>query len=199
MTKVINLFGGAGIGKTTLSAEIFVMMKKERLNCELVREWVKTWAYEQRAIKPFDQFYIAGKQIRQESFLYDRVDYIITDCPLWLGAAYETYYEGTHYIEKHIAGFVEFAESRGVEYYNFLLQRNFAYDTVGRFQNAEQALETDIIMEELLERLKLPFTPLDMKPELRAQFIFNTIMETDAADAILNETMRLREENPLDL
>lgn len=175
MTKVVNLFGGAGIGKTTLSAEVFCLMKKARLNCELVREWVKSWAYEQRAIGPFDQFYIAGKQIRQESFLYNRVDYIITDCPLWLGAAYETYYEGTHYIEKHIAGFVEFAESRGVEYHNFLLKRNFDYDPVGRFQTAEQAVETDLIMEDLLTRLNLPYTSLEMAPELRAQFIFDQV------------------------
>lgn len=175
MSKVINLFGGAGIGKTTLSAEVFVQMKKAKLNCELVQEWIKTWAYEQRSVGPFDQFYIAGKQIRKESFLYDRVDYIITDCPLWLGAAYETFYEGTHYIEKHISGFVEFAETRGVEYHNFLLQRDFAYDPYGRFQNEKEAHETDALMKDLLERLNLPYKALDMQPELRAQFIVDQV------------------------
>lgn len=181
MTKVINLFGGAGCGKSTLSAEIFVKMKQANLNCELVQEWIKTWAYEQRSISPFDQFYVAGKQIRKESFLYDRVEYIITDCPLWLGAAYETYYEGTHYIEKHISGFVEFAQSRGVQYHNFLLKRMFEYDPVGRFQNEEEAHQTDQIMKDLLERLTLPYEELNMAPELRADYIVKKVIQDHRA------------------
>lgn len=178
MTQVINLFGGACTGKSTLSAEIFVQMKKYQLNCELVQEWVKTWAYEKRSMGSFDQFYIAGKQIRKESFLYDKVDFVITDCPLWLGAIYESHYEGTHYIEKHIAGFVEFAQSRGIKYHNFLLKRSFKYNPIGRFQDEKEAIEIDKLMKEFLTRLELPYTVVDVEPEYRASFIINSVYYT---------------------
>lgn len=175
MTKVINLFGGAGVGKSVLAAEIYVKMKMRGMNSELVREYVKEWAYEGRPVGTFDQFYLAGKQIRKESFLYGKVDYIITDCPLWLGAVYENVYEGTSHIEKHIAGFTEFAESKGVQYHNFLLKRFFPYDPVGRYQNEEESIKIDGLMRDLLERANLSYEVLDMDPSLRADYIIEKV------------------------
>lgn len=175
MSKVINLSGGAGVGKTTLAAEIFVKMRKMGLSCDLVQEYVKAWSYENRPISTFDQFYLVGKQIKKESILYGRVDYIITDSPLWLGAVYDNLMNGTNYIEQHVDSFTGFAKTKGVEYYDFLLDRIFLYDPVGRYGDEENAKKVDSLMKSYLERKKYPYEFLDMAPELRADYIIKKV------------------------
>lgn len=175
MSKVINLFGGAGAGKSVLAAEVYVEMKKRGLKAELVREYVKQWAYEGRKVGTFDQFYLVGKQIRNESFLYGKVDYIVTDCPIWLGAVYETLYEGTTYIEKHVSNFTEFSGTKGVQYYNFLLTRLFPYDPVGRYQTEYESIQVDGLMKDLLERNQLNYQILNMAPSERAEFVIDFV------------------------
>ena len=93
-TKVINLFGGSGIGKSTLAAALFTEMKTKLYDVELVTEFVKTMAWD--GIKPtlYDQVYILGNQSKCETRLYNKVEYVITDSPLFLGPIYEEYYSG---------------------------------------------------------------------------------------------------------
>jgi len=48
MTRVINLLGGPGVGKSTAAAKLFAKYKDEGKSVELVREYVKDWAWEGR-------------------------------------------------------------------------------------------------------------------------------------------------------
>jgi hypothetical protein len=171
MTTVINLFAGPGAGKSTTAAEIFWRMKRHGLSCELVREYVKDWAYEDRAISKFDQFYIVGKQIKKESLLYDKVDFVITDCPIWNSAFYERHLEGTTYMVNHVRGFTEYAQSKGIKYHNYLLTRQVAYQEDGRYQTEDEALEVDARMKEFLLDMNLPFKTLEGKPDDWARYI----------------------------
>jgi adenylate kinase family enzyme len=41
MSKVINLFGGPGCGKSTLAARIFSILKLKDISCELINEYAK--------------------------------------------------------------------------------------------------------------------------------------------------------------
>lgn len=45
MAKIINIFGGAGVGKSTFAAELFVNMKKRGISVEMPYEYPKelTW------------------------------------------------------------------------------------------------------------------------------------------------------------
>ena len=45
MIRRINIYGGPGVGKSTLAASIFAFMKKRGDNVELVQEFVKQFAY----------------------------------------------------------------------------------------------------------------------------------------------------------
>lgn len=175
MTKVISLYGGPGAGKSVLAAELYFKMKVAKLDCELVREYVKEWAYEERKISTFDQFYLIGKQIRKESFLYGRVNHIITDSPLWIGAFYDNLYQKTDYIGKHVQGFTQFAESKGIRYYNFILTRNFPYDPNGRYQTEEEAINIDLSMKSFLDSYGVAYQVLDMAPENRADYIISQL------------------------
>lgn len=69
-TLVINLFGGAGVGKSTTCADIFAHLKKQQYSVEMVREWVKGWAYEKRKITDLDPYYIFAKQLKAEKMLF---------------------------------------------------------------------------------------------------------------------------------
>ena len=161
MTYVVNLFGGPGCGKSTLSAELFVRLKRRRVSCELVREYVKDWAWEGRPITGFDQFYVVGKQIRKESILYGKVDLVVTDCPIWNSAFYESHYEGTRHLSELCHAYHSYAAEHEVQHLNFLLRRKKEYDPRGRYQNEEQARAIDVAMEAFLNENKLAYTVCD--------------------------------------
>jgi hypothetical protein len=171
VSTVINLFAGPGAGKSTLAAELFFKMKVAGLSCELVREYVKDWAYEGRQIDGFDQFYIVGKQIKKESLLYGKVDFIITDCPIWNSAFYEDHIEGTNYMVNHAKGFTEYAESHDVKYDNYLLVRKTVYDPHGRYQTEEEAKQVDVSMGKFLDRMDLKYQILDVPVDKMADAI----------------------------
>jgi Ni2+-binding GTPase involved in maturation of urease and hydrogenase len=54
----INLYGPPGSGKTTLATELFCHLKKEGVNCEIVNELAREWAYQNRPIQSLDQIYL---------------------------------------------------------------------------------------------------------------------------------------------
>jgi nicotinamide riboside kinase len=157
MTQVVNLFGGSGIGKSTTAAGLYSAMKLRGLNAELVREFVKGWAWDGIKVGKFDQIYILGKQAKTESRLYGKVDWIVTDSPLLLSPIYERFWNGHEVTKPAAFAFMEFARSQGVKYHHFLLSRSKPYDPRGRYETEEQALRADVAMEEFLINNGLPF------------------------------------------
>src|SRR4051812_8750331 len=93
-TFVVNLFGGPGVGKSTLAAEIFVTLKKRGIEVELIQEYVKAWAWDGKPVGTFDQLYILAKQLKLETRLYGKVDVVVTDSPLLFSPIYERFYGG---------------------------------------------------------------------------------------------------------
>lgn len=150
MTKVINLLAGSGCSKTTLSAGIFYEMKKRGINCELVSEFVKRWAWIGTKVGAYDQVYLFGKQAKSEYDLYGKVDYIVTDSPLILSPIYEKFYNGYSVIESAVKAHLDKAHGNGVEHINFLISRTKPFDTRGRYETEEQAREVDKLVENYL-------------------------------------------------
>lgn len=157
MTTVVNIFGGSGIGKSTTAAHLFVEMKMQGIHCELVREYVKNWAWRGEKVGPFDQIYLLGKQARYESTLYGRVDFIITDSPLLLCPMYEKFYAGTEVIKDSALNFIKDADGKGVKHLNFLLTRQHAFDPRGRFETAEGATKVDGAIKDFLTQNDVDF------------------------------------------
>ena len=52
-TLIVNLFGGAGIGKSTLMARIFSELKVQGYDCEMVTEFAKdlVWKKELKLLR----------------------------------------------------------------------------------------------------------------------------------------------------
>jgi len=151
--KVINIFGGPGTGKSTTAAGLFFEMKKMGLNVELVTEYAKDAVWEKRYDLLDDQIYIFAKQHRRISRLIGHgIDWVITDSPIPLGLVYLR--EGTlgqSFPDLVMEVFGTYSNR------NFLLQRQWKYNPVGRNQkDEEEALVYDQKVSDLLERWKMP-------------------------------------------
>ena len=92
MSIIINFFCGPGGGKSTQSAELFTLMKKNHMDVELTFEFPKIIAWEENHSAIKDQFYITANQHRNISRLYGKVKYIIVDSPIILGMVYKDLY-----------------------------------------------------------------------------------------------------------
>ena len=62
-------------------------LKAEGFDAELVQEFVKTWAYQQRQLKSFDHVYTFASQLHTEDlYLQSGVNIIVTDSPMLLAS-----------------------------------------------------------------------------------------------------------------
>lgn len=161
MTLVINLFGGSGIGKSTVAAELYSELKRRGINAELVREYVKHWAWNNRQVGEYDQLYLLGKQSQAEAQLYGKVDMIVTDSPVLLAGVYAKFrWDGVaDYVDLAAKGFVQHAINNGIVHMNFTLNRNKPFDPRGRYETEEQSREIDGFIRDYL---KDPFGYVDI-------------------------------------
>lgn len=156
MTTIINLVCGPGGGKSTSAAYLFADLKSRNFNAELVREYAKDWAWERRGINTYDQFYLTGKQIRKESMLYGKVDYIVTDAPVMLCYFYANEYSppevklASKYM---VQGFYNQARADGHQHHFVYLKRSKPYNPAGRFQDEEEARKLDDRMRVTVEAM----------------------------------------------
>lgn len=157
-TTIINLYGGPGTGKSTSAAYLYYLSKLESKNVELVREYVKDWAWEKRPINTYDQIYFLGKQVRRESMLYGKVDYVVTDSPVMMNLYYAQRYcphslsEG---IRSATLSFYKQAVDDGHKHLHVFLKRIKPYISEGRYQTKEEAVEIDLGVKRVLEDLKV--------------------------------------------
>ena len=136
--KVINLIGGPGSGKSTIASGLFYYMKINDYNVEIAREWIKSAVYEERNYPLTDGLYVLAKQNKLLNELKNKVDYVITDSPLFLPMIYQKPYSKS---------FRKFA----IELYNsydninILLKRNtgLKFSNIGRHQSYDEAKSID--------------------------------------------------------
>lgn len=158
-TTIINLFCGPGGGKSTNAAYLFYLLKTDGENAELVREYVKDWAWQQRKISTYDQIYFLGKQTHCESMLYGKVDWIVTDSPVMMNLYYAAKYctlslsEG---VRAATLSFYQQAAEDGYKHVHVFLKRNKPYSNEGRYQTESEAIEIDNEIRNLLKSLKVP-------------------------------------------
>lgn len=175
-TKVINMFGGSGIGKSTTAAGLYHEMKQRGLNVELVREYVKGWAWAGTKVNTYDQVYIFGKQARSEYMLYGKVDYIVTDSPILLSPIYDRYYNGDDaMIEDAALRFIAKASKNGVTHINFLLERMKAFNPEGRYETEEQAKAVDVFVKNFLYEHQVDYHTLACSDEERIKYILDVL------------------------
>jgi nicotinamide riboside kinase len=155
-TTIINLYGGPSAGKSTSAAYLYYLLKCQGENVELVREYVKNWAWENRAFGVYDELYFLGKQVRHESMLFGKVKYIVTDAPVYMTAYYAKLYCGEGFAQgvgKAAVAFYQQAKDDGHNHIHIYLRRSKSYKAEGRYQNEEQAITIDSGVLDMLYEL----------------------------------------------
>lgn len=175
MSTIINLFGGPGTGKTTVASEIFSKLKKQGKSVALVPEYVKEWAWEDRKFGKYDQVYFLGKQIKKESMVYGKVDYVVTDSPLLIAGFYAELVNKLGFVSDAALSFMKLAEQDGHRYVNFWLNRDVPYESKGRFQDEEGAKKIDDLMLIYLSSKDIPLTEPPVKPDDRPDWIISRL------------------------
>ena len=178
--KVINLFGGQGIGKSTISAAVFVELKRNNFKTELRTEFAKDLIYEQReSILKCDQLYVLAKQNRKlSSLLSQDLEYVITDSPIFL----QMIYNNSENLNQKI--FEDLTIDIFLRYnnLNFLIERNpsYVFQSDGRRHSLEESQNIDKIIKNKLLEHKIPFF----------EFKNNTRVVDKIVNKILEERMR---------
>jgi hypothetical protein len=155
--QIINIWGGAGVGKSTAAAGLFYEMKKLKLNIELVTEYAKDATWEQRYNILDDQIYVFAKQQRRIARLVNSgVDWVVTDSPIPLGLVYlKPGILSENFPKLVMEVFNQYNN------HNFLLQRHFDYNPIGRNQrDLEEAEIYDRKVANLLNACKVKFATI---------------------------------------
>jgi nicotinamide riboside kinase len=153
----ISFYGGPGVGKSTLAAKIYAALNQGG-TAELVREFVKSWAYEGRQLDIFDQVYTFANQLWSEHRLDKAgVKVIVTDSPVLLQCVYADLLDSD--IAAHLITIAKNYERRH-QSLNFLVRRTVVYNSMGRYQSASELTALDARIQQCLDEWCLPYHPV---------------------------------------
>ena len=157
-TKIINLFGAAGAGKSTQAMGLVTALRLAGYSAEYVAEYAKDVVYEKHLGKLEDQLYIFAKQRRKQFILQDKgLDFIVTDSPLLLSGFYGIKYNTTDKLMETVI-FNEFHKFSNL---NFLLKRTIPFDPTFRLESQQQS-DTDYVnMQNFLEANSVEYLDID--------------------------------------
>lgn len=158
-TTIINVYGGPGVGKSTSASYLYYLLKTQNENVELVREYVKSWAWEGRKFSVYDEIYFLGKQVRHESMLFGKVEWIVTDAPVYMTAYYASMYcqpQLAQGVAAAAQAFYQQAKDDGHQHLHVVLNRTLPYQAEGRYQTELQALGVDEGVQKMLQRFDVP-------------------------------------------
>ena len=134
-TLVVNLFAGPGAGKSTGAAYIFSMLKMAGVDTEYVNEYAKDKVWEDNKEVFKCQFLISGKQAYKILRCVGKVDVVITDSPIAIGAQYS---QDNPYLKDAVL--YEFNKYKNL---NIYINRVKKYNPNGRHQTEEEAKKID--------------------------------------------------------
>lgn len=149
-TLLINFYGGPGCGKSTICAGLFYQLKILGYNCEMALEFAKDKVWEESYKVLDDQIYILGKQFHKLYRLKDKVDIIITDSPILLGA----YYQKTR--SESLENLILECRQE-FDNVDIFLERSTEYDPRGRMQSELEAIEVDNGIKSLLQEKSIEY------------------------------------------
>ena len=161
MSKIINLFGGPGIGKSSIAAGLTYKLKKQHITCDNPYEFPKLLAWDENHSAIRDQLFVLANQHRGIVKSYGKVDYIILDSPILLSLTYKNVYKSNEYpailygdaFDKMVLDIYNQYDN-----INILLKRSQGkHNNNERYQNLEESIVLDNVIENSLIDNNLPY------------------------------------------
>ena len=162
---VINLFGGACSGKSTIAAGLFYELKRKHCIVEFALEFAKDLVYS-GTLSQTPQEFIFAEQYRRLQILEDKVDYVICDCPIILSYMY--YLRNNDPTKRfNSQAFLDFVIKTHNTYKNFnvFLGRPDKFIGEGRVHTLEQSKEIDQAIIDLLNQFHVPYHMIQTNDE----------------------------------
>lgn len=159
-TKIINLVGSPGVGKSVCASLVFAELKIRGYTAEYVQEFAKTLVWKNEIDSLKNQEFIARQQFDWINLLYNKVEYIVTDSPLFLGLYYNQLYNKNNELERFrvqniiLDNMNQFNKN---DIYILLERGEFEYEQSGRVQTLEQSNEIQNELKKLLKQYTIPF------------------------------------------
>ena len=171
MSKIINLFGGPGIGKSSIASGLTYKLKKKHINCDNPYEFPKALAWDENHSAIQDQLYVLANQHRGIVKSFGKVDYIVLDSPIILSLVYRSVYQGTSYPStlynsEHFDKLVLDIHNQ-YDSINILLERNDdgVHNDKERYQSLEESRKLDYEIEKVLLKNKIPYFSVDVNEQ----------------------------------
>ena len=175
----INLYGGPSCGKSTLSTLLFAELKLRTLNTELVREFAKELVYQDydmHNLREADRIFILAEQMRRESILHGKVDYLITDSPVMIAA----YYYNKRPAIDLAKELMKNLDHSGAEFHFYILRDEDAhFEQYGRAHSEDESRKIDKDMIEFLRNEGMTVHVIQGNPVDRLKKIMNAIGLSD--------------------
>lgn len=159
-TKVINIIGGPGCGKSMFSAAIVLYLHLHGKTVETIPDHAKALVWQRNFEVLKNQYFIAQRQFEMLNLLDGQVQFLMTESAL----PQSLYYNETY--EPNICDVAKtrdqiLAWHRMHDNINVLVERGEKrYVRAGRFQEEEQARTIDRGLRDLLDREAIPYTTL---------------------------------------
>lgn len=163
-TIVINIAGGPGTGKTTVAALLFSRLKEKGYEVENVSEFAKELVWEGRNEAFNDRLYMHGEQNHRLMEMNNKLDYIITDSPLFLTSIYNNYYLKDKFSNSYNK-MIDIVTLETYKIYNnkvYLLARDTKYKTIGRRENIKDAVNIDNSIKSYLNKNKIKYKEITL-------------------------------------
>ena len=166
-TKIINLFGGPGVGKSTTATGVFSKLKQSGVVCEYVSEYAKDLSWSKSFSLLENQVHVFGEQFTRQWNLIDQVDYVITDSPLLLSSMYYEYYlersKQKLFSKEYQQLAIDFYDKTFLEFnnINFFIRRKKDYVPIGRNQTEDEAKDIDLAIYNKLTKLNVEYIETD--------------------------------------
>ena len=160
---LINLYGAPGVGKSSVAAGLFFLMKSHHLSVEHISEYAKYLIHSHRDWQLRDeQLYLLAKQHHKQLILRGRYDYAVTDSPLLLTAFYapKTYHGHFEPLVNELDG--------QFEHINIFMTRSMAdgapYQNEGRVHDRRASAALELEMRDFLHARGVRFSevPVDV-------------------------------------
>lgn len=177
-TKIINLFGGPGAGKSTISSGLFYELKRLNISCDNPYEFPKQVAWEDNPSQINDQLYIFANQHRGIVRSYGKVDYIILDSPILLSLAYKNGYSNEYPVSLYGDKFDEMVIEVFKKYdnINLFLNRPEDFQDEGRFQNYEESIMFDNKIKSIMDTNGIDYRTINVN-EHTVDFILKFVLD----------------------